>query len=141
MKKIGFLFITFMLLSVSLSFVSAQTDDKLDLALQQPKLREIPAYVFNMTNLRELDLEGNRIGVIPRDILKLRNLEVLTLSGNLYLTALPDFLMDMESLKTIYFEGMRTWSQAKKDAAVRKFAQRGIKVILSQQYHGVTDQE
>ena len=158
MKKIGFLFVVLMLLSVNLSSVFAQIDwdrhmnmvigngsvntatdsenyapnsgEYLDLALQQPKLTAIPNYVFGMTNLRELELSGNRIGVIPRDILNLRRLEILRIGGNQYLKELPDFLGDMESLKTIYFEGMKTWSQAKKDEAVRRFARKGIDVIL-----------
>ncbi len=168
MKKIGFLFIVFMALSVNLSSVFAQdidwekhmnmimnemadsekdvnveeneiiesqkdtleSDEYLDLAIQHPKLTAIPGYVFNKTNLRELDLSGNRIGIISEDILKLTKLEILHLGGNQYLKELPDFLMDMESLKTIYFEGMGTWSQAKKDEAVQRFAQKGIEVIL-----------
>jgi len=157
MKKIGFLFIVLMALSVNLSSAFAQIDwDKhmnmviggngykttdsekyapnsgeyLDLAIQHPKLTVIPDYVFNMTNLRELDLSGNRIGVISHDILRLRKLEILRIGGNLYLKELPDFLADMESLRTIYFEGMRTWSQAKQDEAVRRFARKGINVIL-----------
>ena len=164
MKKIGFLFIVFMALSVNLSSAFAQIDwdrvisnsgkyptvsekyttnsgEYLDLSIQHPKLTKIPSYVFNMTNLRELDVSGNRIGIITRDILKLTNLEILNLGGNLYLKELPDFLMNMESLKTIYFEGMRTWSQAKQDEAVRRFAQKGINVILRRQYSPVTDQE
>jgi len=153
MKKIGFLFII-MALSAGLSSVSAQIDwekhmnmgngytgteaenytadagEYLDLAIQHPKLTEIPAYVFEMTNLRELDLSGNRIGVISEDILKLTKLEILRLGGNQYLKELPDFLMEMESLKTIHFEGMGTWSTAKKEEAKRRFAEKGIEVIL-----------
>jgi hypothetical protein len=109
---------------------TTDSGEYLDLAIQHPKLTVIPDYVFNMTNLRELDLSGNRIGVISRDILKLTKLEILHLGGNQYLKELPDFLGDMKSLKTIYFEGMGTWSQAKKDEAVKRFAGKGINVIL-----------
>ena len=132
MKKIGFLFVMLMALCVTPNTVFGQenSNEYLDLALQTPKLTVIPDYVFKMTDLKELDVAFNRIGVISQDILKLTKLETLHLSGNQYLTELPDFLAEMKSLKVIYFEGMGTWSQAKKDEAVQRFAQKGIKVVL-----------
>ncbi len=141
MKKIIF----FIILSVAINYsVSAQNDsperiippqtfvegDSLDMALQSPKLTTIPENVFEMSNLRILDLSFNRIGTISPKILKLEKLETLYLSGNQYLTSLPDFLGDMKSLKTIYFEGMGTWSKAKKEEAVKNFAKKGIQVII-----------
>lgn len=141
MKKIGFLFMMFVALFVNLSSVSGQANDSLDLSMQQPKLTAIPDYVFNKTDLRKLDVSFNHISAISPKIVNLTKLEVLNLSGNEYLRELPDFLLNMESLKTIYFEGMKTWSQAKQDAAVQRFAQKGINIILNEQFSGVTDQE
>ncbi len=103
--------------------------DSLDMALQSPKLTLIPEKVFNMTNLRILDLSFNRIGTINPKILNLTKLETIYLSGNQYLTSLPDFLTEMKSLKTIYLEGMGTWSKAKKQETVNRFEKKGIRVI------------
>ncbi len=108
-----------------------QVDDSntLDLALQSPKLTVIPDYVFEKTNLVRLDLGYNRIGKISEKILNLTKLEVLILSGNQYLTELPDFLAEMKSLKTIYLQGMGTWSEQKKKDTVARFKEKGIEVI------------
>ncbi len=142
MKKIGFLLIMLMAFSVNLILASDKTvveNDSLDLAMLQPKLKAIPDYVFDMTGLRVLDVAFNQIGVISPKILHLKKLETLYLSGNQYLTELPDFLMEMPNLKTIYFEGMGTWKQSKKDEVVQRFASRGIKVILERQYGTAID--
>ncbi|MCL2651026.1 MAG: leucine-rich repeat domain-containing protein [Candidatus Azobacteroides sp.] len=139
MKKIGLL-LGIIAISVNSFAISNEiSSDSLDLSMQQPKLTAIPDYVFDMTNLQFLNVAFNHIGTVPERILELTNLETLNVSGNFQLTKLPDFLMEMKSLKVIYLEGMKTWSQAKKDEAVRRFAQRGITVILSRQYYSTGD--
>ena len=112
--------------------LNEEPDDELitlDLALQSPKLTVIPDSVFEKTDLQRLDLAYNRIGIISKDILKLTKLKVLILSGNQYLTDLPDFLMEMESLETIYLQGMGTWSEKKKQEVVERFKSQKITII------------
>lgn len=59
------------------------------LNLSKTKLKEIPADVFKLTNLRELDLSRNKIDSIPPAIAELASLTSLNLSGN-HLEVLPD---------------------------------------------------
>jgi hypothetical protein len=113
------------------SSANTSAGDELDLSLQTPKLTQIPDEVFNRTELRILDVGYNRIKSIPTRILNLSRLEVLVLSGNQYLSELPDFLGEMRSLKTIYLEGMGTWSEQKKLSTVDRFRSKGIAVIVN----------
>ena len=106
-----------------------QTQSQLDISLQTPKLTKIPDYVFNMRGLKILDLGYNRIGTISRQMLNLSQLEVLILSGNQYLNELPDFLGEMKNLRTVYLQGMGTWSEQKKYATVNRFKSKGIMVV------------
>jgi len=146
MKKIVFLFVLMVVVSTNIMFAATndftQNDtDSLDLSIQHPKLTVIPDYVFDMKDLRILDVSGNRIGVISPRIQELTKLESLYLSGNHYLKDLPDFLMDMKSLKFIYLEGMKLWSTSKKADTVKRFSDKGIKVVLEQEYGEVIQQE
>ena len=52
------------------------------LKLRRNGLKEIPAEVFQLTNLKELDLTSNKIHRIPADIGKLKQLEILRLGRN-----------------------------------------------------------
>jgi len=106
------------------------TQDQLNLSLQTPKLTQIPDRVFNMRGLKILDLGYNRIGTISRQILNLSQLEVLILSGNQYLNELPEFLGEMKNLRTIYLQGMGTWSEQKKYNTVNRFKSKGIMVVI-----------
>lgn len=50
--------------------------------VRNKRLIKIPDEVFNLKNLRKLDLRNNSIKSIPKDIEKLKRLEVLDLSYN-----------------------------------------------------------
>lgn len=74
----------------------------LDLSLQSPKLKEIPAVVFSFKNLKYLELAYNQIGVVGDEIAALEQLEVLGLNGNKYLTSVSDKLVALSSLKELH---------------------------------------
>jgi Leucine-rich repeat (LRR) protein len=60
-----------------------QNPDKVfRLHLVRLKLREVPAEVFQLKNLRELVLDKNKITMLPDEIAQLENLEVLSCSHN-----------------------------------------------------------
>ena len=105
-----------------------QTSIRESLNLSSQRLDKIPAYVFEKTNLKELDISGNQItGAIqaeirhlenlvilnasdnlmtgvPAEIGQLHNLEVLDLSDN-QLTGLPYELGNLKNLKTLNISG------------------------------------
>lgn len=63
-------------------------------------LKEIPAEVFQHTNLTKLVLSRNAITQIPKEIAKLKNLEVLDLTYN-DLTSLPAPLFKLPKLRVL----------------------------------------
>ena len=63
----------------------------------------VPDQVWQMTNLRFLDLSQNRLVALPPDIKQLDKLELLWLSGN-PLTDLPDELKSLPRLRRIYID-------------------------------------
>jgi Leucine-rich repeat (LRR) protein len=77
-------------------------NNKLDLRAQG--LSHIPAQVFDMISLTELDLCNNHFTVIPPEIGKLTNLTCLKLSGNM-LTQLPEELKHLKHLTEIHVDG------------------------------------
>ncbi len=52
------------------------------LDLTRSRLKKIPPEVFELTELRELILDRNKIKEVPADITKLKNLEKLSISKN-----------------------------------------------------------
>ncbi|MFT4594831.1 MAG: hypothetical protein ACI9LA_002269 [Bacteroidia bacterium] len=76
----------------------------LDLSLQSPKLQLIPAGVFELKNLKYLELSFNQIGSIDARILDLNQLEVLGLSGNKYLKSVSDKVFSMALLKELHLK-------------------------------------
>jgi hypothetical protein len=76
----------------------------LDLSLQSPKLQLIPAGVFELKNLKYLELSFNQIGSIDARILDLNQLEVLGLSGNKYLKSVSDKVFSMAQLKELHLK-------------------------------------
>jgi Leucine-rich repeat (LRR) protein len=62
---------------------------------------EIPACIFELENLKELDLSYGKIEQVSSDIEKLRNLEMLSLAGN-QLTELPVEMKNLKNLKYLY---------------------------------------
>lgn len=67
------------------------------LSLQKLKLKEVPAEIFTLSNLNELDLSKNKLTSIPPDIGKLGNLQVLKLSRN-KLEKFPEEICPLENL-------------------------------------------
>jgi Leucine-rich repeat (LRR) protein len=70
---------------------------KLDLNGQQ--LKKVPDYVFNQTNLQELNISGNLLtGALQAEIRQLRNLKILNASHNL-MTGVPAEIGQLENLE------------------------------------------
>jgi len=70
------------------------------LHLDNQKLREVPAEVWQMTHLRELHLRNNELQALPEAIGNLSNLEALMVSGNA-LTALPENIVKLKKLRIL----------------------------------------
>lgn len=66
-------------------------------------LKQIPANLFKLTNLRILQIIKCNISVLPKSISKLQNLQRLYLQDN-QLKNLPDSLADIPGLKLLYLE-------------------------------------
>lgn len=76
-----------------------QNNNKLDLSNQN--LTKVPDYVFNMTNLEELNISHNQItGAIQSQINQLKNLKVLDASNNL-MTGVPAEVGQLTNLQTL----------------------------------------
>lgn len=70
----------------------------MNVSLKSKGLTEIPSYVFNMKNLKELSLADNHIRSIPgRELAKLQKLESLDLEGN-ELVSLPKSIGTLKNL-------------------------------------------
>eukprot|EP00899_Mesostigma_viride_P008935 jgi/Mesvir1/18042/Mv09359-RA.2 len=67
-------------------------------------LEAIPARLFEVTDLQDLSLAGNRIRELPREIARLTQLRRLGLAGN-QLTALPEEIGSLEQLEGLYLHG------------------------------------
>ncbi|MBO9202445.1 MULTISPECIES: leucine-rich repeat domain-containing protein [Niastella] len=72
---------------------------KLDLS--KNKLSEIPAIIGELKNLEELILKNNDIRTISEAIGNCKNLRVLDLNANHHLEAFPDAIGDLESLQVL----------------------------------------
>ena len=66
--------------------------------LSNRELTALPPEIAQLTNLRELRLDGNRLTVLPREIGQLTGLEALGLGGN-QLTVLPPEIGQLTNLK------------------------------------------
>ena len=76
-----------------------QKNNKLDLSDQN--LEKIPEYVFNKTNLEELDVSNNRLtGAIQAEIRHLQNLKVLNASNN-KMTGVPAEIGQLRNLRVL----------------------------------------
>ena len=74
-------------------------NNKLNLSNQN--LTKIPEYVFNQTNLQELDVSNNNLtGAIQAEIRKLRNLKVLN-AGNNQMTGVPAEIGQLSQLEML----------------------------------------
>ena len=75
--------------------------DELDLS--RLELGAIPEEVFQLTNLRKLDLFVNRISELPEAIGQLTNLEELLVSAN-FLERIPDSIANLKKLQRVKFD-------------------------------------
>jgi Leucine-rich repeat (LRR) protein len=75
-----------------------------DSSLQSPKFQRIPEGVFQLKNLKHLELGFNQIGSIDDRILDLNQLEVLGLSGNKYLKSVSGKVFSMAQLKELHLK-------------------------------------
>lgn len=71
----------------------------LDLGLQ--KLKQFPASILTLKNIRHLYLSVNYWSKIPDEIGSLSQLEILDISSNYYLRTLPEGLKNAASLKEL----------------------------------------
>lgn len=83
------------------AIAQATSKDSIYRYASEYNLEEIPAVVFEATNLQTIELNNFRGDSIPKELLNLPNLTVLYMSGANNITSLPDFLPEMKSLKTI----------------------------------------
>jgi len=66
-------------------------------------IMQIPSSFYDLTKLKSLHMNRQRIGEISNDISKLKNLEDLNLYNN-NITVLPDALNDLPNLKSVDFQ-------------------------------------
>lgn len=85
----------------------------LDLAMQEPKLTTVPPEVGQFPNLICLDVSFNRVSRIPAEIKNCTNLRVINLAGNRYLSAFPEVLKDLPNLETADFTAIPEWTEVK----------------------------
>jgi hypothetical protein len=64
-------------------------DSVIRLRLKRKGYREIPAEVFKMVHLKELDLSANRIKKIPAELYSLKHLEIIRFTRNRIVTIEP----------------------------------------------------
>lgn len=81
----------------SLSAALANPERVYRLNLSHHRLKNFPADILKLTNLRDLDLSKNKLDSIPNEIGTLTNLERLNLSNN-NLVQLPDEIGNLSSL-------------------------------------------
>jgi Leucine-rich repeat (LRR) protein len=88
--------------SIRVKLMLAASTGRLDLS--ECGLTEIPQQVFELSELEELSLAGNKISFLPAEIGKLTLLERLQLSGN-ELTSLPEEIGELQALKGLWVHG------------------------------------
>lgn len=83
---------------------NASLNKATDLVMANRSLIELPESIGRLTNLRSLNLMGNRLTTLPETIGLLTQLEYLYLNDN-HLVALPKTVTNLQSLKALYLHG------------------------------------
>lgn len=71
-----------------------------NLELSENKIREIPIFIGQFSQLKQLHLANNCLEFLPDELGSMKKLEILNLAGN-KLKALPDTIVGCTDLKTI----------------------------------------
>jgi len=109
MKKIILILIIIILSAVGIIFwqygkklqISSVINQATVLDLSNRGLEKIPAYVFNQTNLEELNVSNNNLtGAIQAEIRNLKNLRILKASNN-QMTGIPAEIGQLEKLQVL----------------------------------------
>lgn len=79
---------------------SKNPEGTLELRLANSRLESVPEGVFDLTNLRSLDLSGNSITALPASLVELNSLKSIDLSKN-PIDSIPSWLGNLESLEEI----------------------------------------
>lgn len=80
------------------------------LRLSFDKMESVPAYVWNLKQIKELSLGYNSIKVLPAEIRNLKSLRELELQSN-PLRKLPKEIAELDSLEVIQLGGDMDWDQ------------------------------
>ncbi|KAF1765966.1 hypothetical protein GCK72_005920 [Caenorhabditis remanei] len=71
-----------------------------NLELSENKIREIPLFIGQFTQLKQLHLSNNCLELLPDEIGSMKKLEILNLAGN-KIKSLPDTIVGCTDLRTI----------------------------------------
>jgi len=80
-----------------------------ELGLHECGLTHLPPSIGNLTSLRKLYIEFNKLTTLPQSISNLQSLEQLQLNSNKY-TAIPESITSLQSLKELYMNNNRITS-------------------------------
>ncbi|MCB9045762.1 MAG: leucine-rich repeat domain-containing protein [Chitinophagales bacterium] len=72
------------------------------------KLKEVPMYIFNLSQIEELSIAYNELTEIPNEIGRLNRLKILEFQDNKIKT-LPNSISTLDSLTEIYFCNNMNW--------------------------------
>ena len=101
--------------------------DKLDLS--SCSIEVLPPQVFELRNLKHINLANNQLKNLPKDIQKLTNLENLDISNN-QLDRIPTTLLDLSNLKNIRYQNNPL---SKIPVSIQQLGWTGVEQWLTQQ--------
>ena len=99
----------------------------LDLAMQHPKLKTVPVEVYQLTKLRKLDVVFNQVRDVPDGIKALTELEEIDLEGNAWLTKVSPELAELKNLKKVNVKS--TGLSAKQIEEIKSWVPEGCEVL------------
>jgi len=82
-------------------------------------IKEIPVFIFDLTNIQEFGISHNQISVIPVEISKLKNLVAFKMWNN-QITKVPDELLSLPNLQVLELKG-NPIPKEEKDRIKKKF--------------------